>query len=154
TDLIAGILGTSQLSVIYGQPGCGKTFLGLDLALHIASDEDKWMDRRVGHGPAIYLAIEAGKSLNRRVFAWRLHHHYTQLPGLPFFAVQVPLDLCTANNDIAPLITAINRTCGRTPPALIVVDTVNRAMAGGNENSSEDMGALVNAANILRAEFD
>src|SRR6185503_11045542 len=33
---------------------------------------------------------------------------------------------------------------------LVVIDTVSRALAGGNENSSEDMGALVQ--NVLRIQ--
>jgi hypothetical protein len=40
------------------------------------------------------------------------------------------------------------RPCGRA--ALIVIDTLSRAIAGGNENASEDMGALVRNGDRLR----
>jgi hypothetical protein len=35
---------------------------------------------------------------------------------------------------------------------LVVIDTLSRALAGGNENAPEDMGALVAAMDLIRAE--
>src|SRR5690606_34204455 len=42
---------------------------------------------------------------------------------------------------------------GGTEPALIVVDTVARAMNGANENSAEDMGRFVASIDTLRRQW-
>jgi hypothetical protein len=49
-----------------------------------------------------------------------------------------------------------SRTFGPHPPqplALLVIDTVSRVLAGGNENGSDDMGALVRSLDRLRDEL-
>jgi hypothetical protein len=153
TDLVAGLLGSGQLGVLYGQPGCGKTFLALDIALHVAVGEE-WLGRRVTPGCVVYLAAEAGRGIDKRVYAWRARHHYMRgAEDVRFYAIQTQLDLCTEDEDLHDLITAIRRKCGRDEPVLIVVDTVSRVMGGGDENSSADMGALIAAADALRDEF-
>ena len=40
------------------------------------------------------------------------------------------------------------------PLAIVVIDTLNRVMPGGDENSSEDMGAVIAAAKLIEREFD
>ena len=72
---------------------------------------------------------------------------------MPFYCVPIQIDLCTADEDLDELIEAIRDACGDDSPVLIVVDTVNRVMAGGDENSSQDMGALIASADRLRDEF-
>lgn len=39
-------------------------------------------------------------------------------------------------------------------PALIIIDTLARAMAGGDENSGQDMGALIRNVDLIREETD
>ncbi len=70
--LVKGILEREQISVIFGEPGCGKTFLALDLALHVAADLPAWFDRAVASGATVYAAAEAGRGIINRVaaFTW------------------------------------------------------------------------------------
>jgi predicted ATP-dependent serine protease len=153
TDLVAGLLGSGQLGMLFGPPGCGKTFLALDIALHVATDEE-WLGRRVTRGVVVYLAAEAGRGIDKRVYAWRLRHQYMRgAKDVAFYAIQTQLNLCTEEEDLIDLIAAIRRKCGRDEPVLIVVDTVSRVMGGGQENDSADMGALVANADVLREEF-
>jgi hypothetical protein len=72
---------------------------------------------------------------------------------VPFFVVPRQLDLCNGADDLDGLVAAIRDACGEDAPILIVIDTVSRVMAGGNENSPEDMGALIASADRLRDEF-
>jgi KaiC/GvpD/RAD55 family RecA-like ATPase len=149
-DLVSGLLGSTQLSAIYGPPGCGKTFLALDIALRIATGR-KFRGRRVTKGAVVYIAAEAGRRIFNRVTAWRMRRMREEDAGeVPFYAVPCQLNLCTTEDDLDELVAAIRETCD---PVLIVVDTVSRVMAGGNENSPEDMGALVASADRLRDEF-
>jgi hypothetical protein len=57
-----------------------------------------------------------------------------------------PIDLRHPKADLKPLI----ETARRLGAEFIVIDTLSRALAGGEENSSVDMGALVNHLDEIR----
>src|SRR5258706_3804854 len=68
--LVKGIINVGALVAIYGEPGCGKTFLTLDLALSVA-DGRSWFGHKVPkRGRVVYVAAEAGASIRNRVGAW------------------------------------------------------------------------------------
>ena len=71
---------------------------------------------------------------------------------MPFAAIVSPVDLCTDDADLNKLITTIIACRLGMPVGLIVIDTLSRVMAGGNENAPEDMGALVRNIDRLRDE--
>lgn len=132
---------------MYGPPGSGKTFAALDLALHVSAGRD-WLGHRVDQGAAIYIAAEAGLGISNRVAAWRQH---TGIVDAPFAALTVPVDLCHPVGDLDRLLEAIRAS--RLAPGLITIDTVSRALGGGNENAPDDMGAFVRSLDILRSEL-
>lgn len=147
--LIRGILEHGQTSLLVGKSGSGKTFLALDLALHVAAGT-AWLGHHVDQGRVVYVAAEAGMSIGNRIAAWRGHHSLT---ALPFSAVVQAIDLChPKTGDIDRLIAAIG--CDEEErPALLVIDTISRVLAGGNENAPDDMGALVKSIDRLRDEI-
>jgi AAA domain len=68
---------------------------------------------------------------------------------IPFAAITSPVDLCHADSgNLEELIAVIRAEL--PDPALVVIDTVSRVLAGGNENAPDDMGALVRALDRLR----
>jgi KaiC/GvpD/RAD55 family RecA-like ATPase len=149
--LVRGLIEREQISVIYGEAGCGKTFLALDLALRIAAGFE-WFGRKVDQGAVAYVAAEAGRSIINRVVAWRTAGGFDK-HDLPFAAVTSSIDLCHAEaGDIERLIHAI-RAAEIGPIVLIIIDTVSRVLAGGNENSPDDMGSLVRSLDRLRDEL-
>jgi AAA domain len=148
--LIKGVLEREQVSVIFGEAGCGKTFLMLDAALHIAAGLE-WCGRAVAGGAVAYIAAEAGPGIENRVAAWKIVHTAKIGKGdIPFVAVTSPVDLCHANaGDVERLIEAARDSYPESP-ALIVIDTVSRALAGGNENAPDDMGGFVRSLDSIR----
>jgi hypothetical protein len=84
-----------QLSVMRGDAGCGKTFLALDLSLHVAAGLD-WFGRRVNQGAVIYIAAEAGRGIINRVAAFKRAHGCDDDAAVPFAAVTSAVDLCHA----------------------------------------------------------
>ena len=117
-DLVAGLLGSAQLSVIYGPHSCGKTFLILDIALRVATGR-KWFRRRVTPGPVVYVAAEAGRRIFNRVAAWRRKRmRDDDEREVPFFVVPAQVDLCNTADDLGELVEAIRETCGSDDPAL------------------------------------
>jgi hypothetical protein len=96
-----------------------------------------------------YIAAEGGLGLEERLTAFR-HHHDISTEGVPFYIIPEPIDLCRSPNDTKLLLERIAELPADTELALIVVDTLSRAMAGGNENSPDDMGAFVRHCDLLR----
>lgn len=147
-DFVEGLLIDGAMSVIYGESGCGKTFFTLDLALHVASGTP-WRGREVDLRGVLYLALEGSHGIRNRVAAYKIHANAAELP---FAVVPVALNLLHPEGDTGRVIAAAKEAAARLtiPIGLIVVDTLSRAMAGGNENSPEDMGALVRHLDLIR----
>jgi hypothetical protein len=151
-DFVEGVFIRGAMSVVYGPSNCGKTFFMADLALHVALGLE-WRGREVERLGVIYCALEGAHGIANRVAAFALA---CGLDGqrIPFAIIPVSLNLLDPNADTSRLIDAIKAAAERMeiPVGLVVMDTLSRAMAGGNENSPEDMGALVtNSARIQQA---
>jgi AAA domain len=147
--LIKGILPRVGLAVVWGPPKCGKSFWTYDLAMHVALDR-KYRGHKVRQGTVVYCALEGGVGFAGRVEAWRRRYLGTPPQGpVPFYLIDVPLDLVADRN---ALIQAIRQQAAE-PPAVVVIDTLNRAMVG-DENKSEDMAKFIRAADVIRTAFD
>ncbi len=150
-DFVEDLLIEGAMSVVYGDSNCGKTFLLLDLALHVAAGIP-WHGREVKKGGVLYLALEGGHGIRNRVSAFKQAKNMNAV-DLPFAIVPVGLNLLDPVADTHKVIDTVKAVADRMqlPVLLVVVDTLARAIAGGNENS-EDMGALVNNADWIRRE--
>ena len=108
-----------------------------------------WRGFKVRPGTVLYVAAEGGGGLAERLAAFRIHHELETAEGVPFYVIPEPIDLCRSTADADLLLKRITELPPEDPPlVLIVVDTLSRAMAGGNENSPDDMGKFV--ANLDR----
>lgn len=151
-DFVQGTLTDQGSSVIYGESNSGKTFWATDLALHIASGIT-WNGKRVEQGGVIYCVLEGGMGFRNRVSAWRADHDALETP-VYFAAIPAAINLLNPDAHTGPLIETILAAASHmgVKVKLVVIDTLARAMAGGAENSSEDMGALVMNMDRIRAE--
>jgi hypothetical protein len=149
-DFIEGLLIKAAMSVTYGPSNCGKTFFMADLALHVAMGL-QWREREVERMGVIYCAMEGAHGIQNRVAAFALTCGLTG-QEIPFAIIPVALNLLDPEADTSRLIDAIKEAAARMaiPAGLVVMDTLSRAMAGGNENSAEDMGALVVNSDRIR----
>lgn len=140
--VIKGLLYRKSHAVAFGPPGEGKTFVALDWGFHAAAGA-VWHGRRVKGGPVLYLAFEGTGGLVRRAQA--LRHHYGDR-DVPLFIQAAAMDLRSqpGRRELGALLAGLPAT-----PSLIVVDTLARALMGGDENSSQDMGALNQAVGAL-----
>lgn len=69
-DLIKGLVPNPGLTILYGQPKVGKSFVAFDMAMHVAMGRD-YCGRRVMQGPVIYIAAEGEHGFRARVAAFR-----------------------------------------------------------------------------------
>ncbi|MCY0148328.1 helicase RepA family protein [Hoeflea sp. G2-23] len=143
--LVKGLLDQGAMTVLYGPSNVGKTFVAMDLAFHIAAGLD-YAGMRTTQGAVIYVAAEGGRGAKRRVLAMR--ERYKPEGPVELLLLASPVDLRRPDADLKPLISAIQGL--GVPVMLIVIDTLSRAMAGGDENSSVDMGFIVNHFDVLR----
>jgi hypothetical protein len=145
------LLALGEISVAYGEPGSGKSVLVEDVGLHVAAGLD-WHGRPVRQAAVLYVALERANVVARRALAFAKEHNLERA-RLPFTMVRGPLDFRdpgVARSIIATVTDLAKRyTC---EAGLIIVDTVSRALYGGDENSPKDMGQLI--ANLGHIQGD
>lgn len=149
--LVADFVETECLAMLFGEPGCGKSFVAIDLALSVATGEG-FHSRKVLAGPVVYLAGEGHNGLMRRIAAWSKERNVdvTQCPlFLSQSAAQFLNDVLV--REVAEAVERIKVALG--PPTLIIVDTVARSFGGGDENSTPDMTKFVAALDQFRARY-
>lgn len=145
--LVKGFLDRGTMSCLYAESGAGKTFFAMDIAYHVAQGWP-WRGRRIRKGPVFYIACEGGGGTGDRLAALDLHHQTTAPECL--YVLPIAVNLLEEQTDVGEIIDEVSRI----EPAveLIVVDTLSRALAGGNESSPDDMGAFVRNCDRIRAE--
>ena len=134
--LIKGVLPSSGLAAIYGPSGSGKTFVALDLLMAVACQSD-WFGYKVKNAPVTYIGLEGKSGINNRIKAWQLKNN---LSPSNFRVILNRLDLRKLA-DIDALAAAIRDAS--MAAGVVVIDTLNQATPGGDENSSIDMGIAI-----------
>lgn len=142
--LIKGILPKKGLASIYGPSGSGKTFLAIDLLMAIATKQD-WFNFKVKNAPVVYVGLEGKAGITRRIEAWATKN---QLPAPSNF--KVVLDNFDLMNifEVEELAREINQS--GMSQGVIVIDTLNQASPSADENSSKDMGLIINHLKVLQ----
>jgi len=150
--LIDGLLPQGSLSMLFGDPGCGKSFVAIDIAMCIATGSS-FHGKPVSGGAVIYIAGEGYHGLTQRAWAWAA---YKEIPiedaeiYISRTSVDIPDD--DAREKLTSEIHSLIGDNGK--PELIVLDTVARNFGGNDENSTKDMGAFITAVDAINAEFD
>lgn len=138
---VRGVLPAQGLAALYGPSASGKSFLAFDMAAAIAEGQ-RWFDCRVTAAPVVYAALEGEAGFKLRVLAWEASRGRS-LPDDLRMVLQ-PFRL-TRPQDVADL-------CAVVPAgAVVFIDTLNRAAPTADENSSKDMGEILEAAKRLQA---
>lgn len=154
--LLKGWLVRDTLAALVAPSGAGKSFLAVDWACCIATGKP-WGGRDVDQGAVFYLAGEGRQGLRKRIAAWEAHHKET-LGNAPLMLADGLPPLADLLNTSA-VIESIRETAEGlfyqtgSEPKLVVIDTLARAMAGADENSSKDMGALIGGMDWIRQEW-
>ena len=101
-------------------------------------------------GAVVYCAFEGQAGLRNRVEAFRERKLAEGAGDVPFYLIADAMNLVA---DHPALIASIRATLGDTKPAAIVLDTLNRSLAG-SESDDRDMAAYVKAADAIRDAFN
>ncbi len=155
--LVEGWLPKDSLVGLVGASGTCKSFLALDWSCRVATGSS-WLESKVARGQVYYLAGEGRAGIRKRIAAWE------QFTGTPindaplYIADSLPglLDPFNAAAVVQAITDVADADFFQTgdDPSLIVIDTVARAMAGGNEDSAGDMGKLISSLDWLRQTWN
>lgn len=147
--IIRDLIEHDSLDLLFGDPGCGKSFLAIAFALCVATGTF-FYGREVKQGPVIYIAGEGHNGLKRRMIAWSIDNMVNH-DTAPLFISRMPAALTDA--DMVDQVQAAIElaTAQHGLPVLIIIDTLARNFGPGDENSTKDMSQFVQAADALRA---
>lgn len=143
--LIKYLLPRRGLAVIWGAWKCYKSFIAMDMALHISLDWE-YRGHRVQQAPVVYIALEGRDGVPARKEAFCKYHG---VEDAPFHLLTTPLDLVKQRKE---LIAAIEAQLAGALPGAIFIDTLNRSLVG-SESKDEDMAAYLHAAGDIEQQF-
>lgn len=145
TALVKGLLHPGEVAAVYGPSGVGKSFAAIDLAYHLAHGLE-WHGRKVpGKVPALIVGLEGVRGLRHRMLAYAgfLGNAGKMLARLTVHAALDRSETGAAGEaTIVANVAALAEKAGQ-PVGLIIIDTLARAMAGDDENSTQDMNAFI-----------
>lgn len=146
---IKGIIEQGSTSIWFGPPGTYKTFLLLSAQMAVASGRE-FFGHKVRQGRTLYLALEGRGGIDRRVRA--LIERFG--PCTDFGVADERLALLTADGARAarangPHVEALRKAITENEIRFVVIDTINLALGGSDENDNGVMGLLIGLANEL-----
>lgn len=146
--LIKGLFPREGLICVYGAPKSGKSFWTFDAVSHIALGWE-YRGRRVKPGAIVYIALEGERGISARIEAFRRARLKGCGDPVRLHLLVTRLDLA---GEYAELIDDIRAQLDPDGCVMVVIDTLNRSLAG-SESSDEDMSAYVRGADAIREAF-
>lgn len=148
--LIHETIVSDGLSIIYGEPGSGKSFIAIDMALRLALGVD-WHGIKTKRAGILYIAGEGVRGIGKRIEGWA-RFQGIDVDNLPFVVVPVAAQILD-DGERAKLIRTIDAVKARLnfEVGLTIVDTVSRSIAGQDENGQETMSAFVKGCDEIKA---
>ena len=156
------IFAEGESVVLFAEPKTGKTAIALTTALHIATGESLGaltVSKGAGSRHCLYYALEGTRAIELRIEAWKKHRRDNGIvvpDNIPLFVVEGYANFLkeeSRKDECAKIIAANNYSIkrGSGPIACIYLDTLTKAMSGGDQNSVEDTSHLFETIGILRS---
>ena len=172
--LIDGLMIEDEQSLWHGREYSGKSYIVLDLGLHVAAGMSDW------HGfpipkqrPVLYVPSEGIRGVNRRLQSW-VHWHLSQgnldhlvagngltedgipltyadvVDSIPFERYDGPLYLDASKDSAKKTVAALADAAQEMDAGLVIIDVLRDFTVGVEENSSAfgDVFTLLKPANI------
>jgi archaellum biogenesis ATPase FlaH len=153
--IVKGLVPNATLGVIYGASGSGKSFFVLDLMAAVARavtaqqikealeqgkeiKHSTWRNLKLLGANICWVAAEGQEDMRKRVQAYCIRAGIDP-KDLPMAFIDEAPNFLEAP-DVKAVIKQM-RAKGRFD--IVVIDTLAQVMAGGNENSGEDMGKVL-----------
>ncbi|MEN9925763.1 MAG: hypothetical protein RL268_1889 [Pseudomonadota bacterium] len=134
--LIQDLLPAGGMTTLWGDPGCGKSFLAAAMGFAIATGRD-FLGKPVQQGGVVYVAAEGGRGFKKRIVAYR--ERFGLPARTPFALIPTAVDLCTEDHETEALLAEVRGLGERAeaPIRLIVIDTLARSLGGGTHGGKD-----------------
>lgn len=129
------------ITLLAGESGVGKSFFACDIALRLVNYHLKHI---------IYVTSEKWQTYGVRLKAWKQHYQLMNLKEPAIY--DSPINLMIAS-EVDSWIKYAQDSVGTAVHA-IFIDTLAPCLAGGDENSSQDIGIALTNLNRIKANFD
>lgn len=155
--LIHDLLCRGDVAMLYGDSGIGKSFLGVDLSMALATGTS-WAGGQFDvarSARVVYTAGEGQRGLRKRWFAIDAYYREKGLiqetPKNINFIPIVPQLFDSSNPES---VYNFIEACKKLEKIdLVVIDTLNRAMLGGDENSAKDASIVLQSTSRIVKEL-
>lgn len=133
--IVKHMIPAESVGLLFGASGTFKSFIAIDLALHVAHGLS-WLGKKTQQGPVIIIAAEGGTGLWRRIVAWHRERRL-QWKDAPIYVVPISVDLGADAILVREAAAKLDIV-----PALVVVDTLSQTFSG-EENSSQEVSTYL-----------
>lgn len=147
--LLDQVFGAGDIGMIYGPPGCGKTFVVIDMIVSLCKGQ-KWANEfdvtRCLN--VAYCAGEGIGGLPSRFAAIAKHYDITNLDNFSFYPIPPQLydDNATAKiDDFCNEWKARQDAKEVAPLDVLIIDTLHTATVAADENSAQHMGKALHS---------
>lgn len=150
--VVPEVLAADSFAVLFGAPGAAKSFAALDLACSIASGYT-FHGAPVKRGQVLIAVGEGLRGMKWREEAWGLAHLNADMDSLSRNLHILPRAVhLLEDNESSMLVNTAEHLANSSdePLRLVVIDTLARAMVGGDENSAKDMGLAIDVCERVR----
>ena len=152
--LIGDLVPRASLVLMFGPPGCMKSFVAQGMAFSLAAGRREWCGQPIPErASVVYTAAEGARGMGaNRAPAWRQVHgvNAEELEGC-FYYIPAPVDL--NSEATVDFLIKVCRERG-IHPGLFVIDTYSRCSGEGEENSNSDAARITNNVGRLIETFD
>ncbi len=143
--LVKGVFPATGLACIYGPSGSSKSFLALDFAMSVACKKE-WFGLEVKTVPVIYIVLEGLQGFIKRIDAWIAQN---KIRPKKFFLIRDDINLFNFA-DVSDLVASLQKS--NFVNGLIVIDTLNQASPGVDENSVKEISQVLNHLKFIQRE--
>ena len=144
--LVDGFVEAGALGMVWGPSSGFKTFIALDWALCISSGTP-WHGRPVTQGPVLYIAGEGQRGIQKRIEAWKKANNVDDIGEFYVSTGAINARDPAAATEIIKIVERVG-----VRPVAILIDTLARNFGGGDENSTQDMGELLDVCDRMLAQ--
>ena len=141
---VKGLIPARGIGQIYGASTAGKSFLSLDLAVHVARGAT-WYNHKTKSAPVTIFSLEGQEGTRNRLAAY-IAYHGEELP--PNLSIGTAPTTLYKSEDLEAIAASLPDGC------LCIVDTQACASVGLDENRTDDMTLLIEGCKQLAARKD
>lgn len=142
---VPGVYQKVSVSLTYGDANTGKTFVDLDIALHIAYGMN-WQERRIKQGRVLYIYGEGNEGLANRIEAWQRYHNKPDTDAIQFICF--PVQLLSELDVLCATIEEQDEI-----PSMIVIDTFSVCAEGIPENDNVEVAHFISCASHIKRTY-